>query len=104
MYNVDTVLLQTVLQGLTDAQVGAPPRPTLRTLGSCSRPSSRPLSVAAVPACLRACVLLAWRQVELPFKLSPTEWDIITSAPQPPCSTILLGRSGTGKTTCAVYR
>ncbi|KAJ9510267.1 hypothetical protein QJQ45_015579, partial [Haematococcus lacustris] len=62
MYNVDAVLLQTVLSGLTDAQV------------------------------------------ELPFKLSPAEWDIITQVPHPPAPTILLGRSGTGKTTCAVYR
>jgi hypothetical protein len=43
-------------------------------------------------------------QVELPFKLSPAEWEIITRTPHPPASIILLGRSGTGKTTCAVYR
>jgi hypothetical protein len=43
-------------------------------------------------------------QVELPCKLSPTEWEIITRVPDPPSSIILLGRSGTGKTTCAVYR
>eukprot|EP00798_Chlamydomonas_sp_ICE-L_P021903 gene21903-28945_t len=42
--------------------------------------------------------------VDFPFKLSPQEQDIITMVNDPPASTILLGRSGTGKTTCAVYR
>ncbi|EFJ46513.1 hypothetical protein VOLCADRAFT_118102 [Volvox carteri f. nagariensis] len=43
-------------------------------------------------------------KVDFPFKLSPEEYDLITLAPNPPSSIILLGRSGTGKTTCAVYR
>ncbi len=51
--------------------------------------------------CVCVCVSL---QVELPFKVSPVEWDIIIRAKEPPRSIILLGRSGTGKTTCAVYR
>lgn len=62
MYNLNDVLLNSVLKGLTD------------------------------------------QQVELPFKLSESEWDIITRSPEPPCSTILLGRSGTGKTTCALFK
>ncbi|KXZ49100.1 hypothetical protein GPECTOR_23g31 [Gonium pectorale] len=43
-------------------------------------------------------------KVDFPFKLSPQEYDLITLTPSPPSSIILLGRSGTGKTTCAVYR
>lgn len=46
----------------------------------------------------------AYAQVEFPFKLSPQEYDLITLTPSPPSSIILLGRSGTGKTTVAVYR
>jgi hypothetical protein len=42
--------------------------------------------------------------VDFPFRVSPTEQDIIEMNPVPPCSILLLGRSGTGKTTCAVYR
>lgn len=42
--------------------------------------------------------------MDFPFKLSPEEYDLIKLAPNPPSSIILLGRSGTGKTTCAVYR
>jgi len=40
--------------------------------------------------------------VDFPFKVSPMEQEIIDQ-PMPP-SVILLGRSGTGKTTCAVFR
>jgi hypothetical protein len=36
--------------------------------------------------------------------VSPQEQAIITMVPDPPESFILLGRSGTGKTTCAVYK
>ncbi|MEW5318036.1 MAG: hypothetical protein WDW38_009289 [Sanguina aurantia] len=61
-YNLDAVLVKSVLQGLSDAQV------------------------------------------DFPFKVSPKELDLITKQPNPPSSMILLGRSGTGKTTCAVYR
>lgn len=43
-------------------------------------------------------------EVDFPFRVSPTELAIIESDPQPPCSTVLVGRSGTGKTTCAVYK
>ncbi|GLI67623.1 hypothetical protein VaNZ11_011870, partial [Volvox africanus] len=43
-------------------------------------------------------------KVDFPFKLSPEEYDIINLVPKPPSSIILLGRSGTGKTTCAVFR
>jgi len=43
-------------------------------------------------------------EVDFPFRLSPKEQEIIEMVPNPPCSVLLLGRSGTGKTTCAVYR
>ncbi len=43
-------------------------------------------------------------EVDFPFKLSPDEEEIVKLRPDPPCSVILLGRSGTGKTTCAVFR
>lgn len=42
--------------------------------------------------------------VDFPMKPSPTEWRIIMEAPSPPSSILLLGRSGTGKTTCLLYR
>ena len=42
--------------------------------------------------------------VDFPMKPSPTEWDIIRANPNPPASLLLRGRSGTGKTTCLVYR
>jgi hypothetical protein len=42
--------------------------------------------------------------VDFRFRLSPAEMDVIEHAPHPPQSLILLGRSGTGKTTCAVFR
>lgn len=41
-------------------------------------------------------------EVDFPFRVSPTEQRIIELVS--PSSIILLGRSGTGKTTCAVFR
>jgi hypothetical protein len=38
-------------------------------------------------------------EVEFPFRLSEQELDIIEKVPHPPASMLLLGRSGTGKTT-----
>ena len=43
-------------------------------------------------------------QVEFPFKVSPAESSAIKLVPDPPAPVILVGRSGTGKTTCMVYR
>jgi hypothetical protein len=43
-------------------------------------------------------------EVDFPFRLSPKEQEVIEMHPDPPHSILLLGRSGTGKTTCAVYR
>lgn len=43
-------------------------------------------------------------EVDFPFRVSPMEQSIIEMNPVPPSSILLLGRSGTGKTTCAVYR
>lgn len=42
--------------------------------------------------------------VDFPFRVSPSEQDIIELELKPPCSMVLVGRSGTGKTTCAIYR
>ncbi|KAL4858033.1 TPR and ankyrin repeat-containing protein 1 [Chlorella vulgaris] len=42
--------------------------------------------------------------VDFKFRLSPAEADVVERSPYPPQSIILLGRSGTGKTTCAVFR
>ena len=42
--------------------------------------------------------------MDFKFKVSPAEQRIIELRPDPPSSIILLGRSGTGKTTCAVFR
>ncbi|GMH41232.1 hypothetical protein BSKO_09142 [Bryopsis sp. KO-2023] len=52
------------------------------------------------------CILdgLGDRNVDFPFKVSPAEKEIIEMSPSSPKSIILVGRSGTGKTTCAVYR
>ena len=41
---------------------------------------------------------------EFPIEVEETEAEIIRLAPDPPSSILLLGRSGTGKTTCLVYR
>lgn len=43
-------------------------------------------------------------EVDFPFRVSPSEQYIIENDPDPPCSIVLVGRSGTGKTTCAVFR
>lgn len=43
-------------------------------------------------------------EVDFPFRVSPAEQAIIQHDPRPPCSLVLVGRSGTGKTTCAIYR
>ncbi|DBB04235.1 TPA: hypothetical protein ACH3X1_013259 [Trebouxia sp. C0004] len=43
-------------------------------------------------------------EVDFPFRVSPSELTIIENDPDPPCCTVLVGRSGTGKTTCAVYK
>ncbi|XP_033107816.1 TPR and ankyrin repeat-containing protein 1-like [Anneissia japonica] len=43
-------------------------------------------------------------RVDFPFRVTEKEHAIIHINPQPPCSILLLGRSGTGKTTCCLYR
>ena len=43
-------------------------------------------------------------EIDFPFRVSPSEQAIIENDPNPPCSIVLVGRSGTGKTTCAVFR
>lgn len=43
-------------------------------------------------------------EVEFPFRVSEQELDIIERVPHPPASMLLLGRSGTGKTTVLVFR
>ncbi|KAK9807285.1 hypothetical protein WJX73_007725 [Symbiochloris irregularis] len=42
--------------------------------------------------------------VDFPFRVSPAEQEIIELEPDPPAPMLLVGRSGTGKTTCAVFR
>lgn len=44
------------------------------------------------------------REVEFPFKVSPAERAIIEKCQPDPRPIIVIGRSGTGKTICAVYR
>lgn len=41
---------------------------------------------------------------ELPFRLSPTEHEVCSLQTPKPSSILLIGRSGTGKTTCLVFR
>ena len=43
-------------------------------------------------------------KVDFPFRVTELEHAIINLQPKPPRSVILLGRSGTGKTTCCLYR
>lgn len=52
------------------------------------------------------CILdgLDDKNVDFPFKVSPPEREIINKCESDPSPIILVGRSGTGKTTCAVYR
>ena len=42
--------------------------------------------------------------MDFPFKVSPAEMAMVKLEPDPPAPIILVGRSGTGKTTCIVYR
>ena len=44
------------------------------------------------------------QDVDYPFEVTELEHEIINLKPSPECSIILLGRSGTGKTTCCLYR
>jgi hypothetical protein len=41
---------------------------------------------------------------DLQFVTSPLEHSIVTLNPRPPSSIVVLGRSGTGKTVCVLYR
>ena len=43
-------------------------------------------------------------KVDFPFRVTELEHAIINLRPSQPCPLILLGRSGTGKTTCCLYR
>ena len=43
-------------------------------------------------------------KIDFPFRVTELEHAIITLRPSPPAPIILLGRSGTGKTTCCLYR
>ena len=42
--------------------------------------------------------------IDFPFRVTEEEHDIINFEPTPQSSIILIGRSGTGKTTCILYR
>ena len=43
-------------------------------------------------------------KIDFPFKITEREHAIVNLRPDPPIPIILLGRSGTGKTTCCLYR
>lgn len=43
-------------------------------------------------------------KIDFPFKVTELEHAIINLKQEKPCAIILLGRSGTGKTTCCLYR
>ena len=43
-------------------------------------------------------------KIDFPFKITELEHAIVNLRPDPPMPIILLGRSGTGKTTCCLYR
>ena len=43
-------------------------------------------------------------EIDFPFRVTEEEHDIINFQPSPQSSIILIGRSGTGKTTCILYR
>ncbi|GMH41224.1 hypothetical protein BSKO_09134 [Bryopsis sp. KO-2023] len=64
------------------------------------------LKFRTIGSAMVKCILdgLGGRNVDFPFKLFPAEKKIIEMSPSSPKSIILVGRSGTGKTTCAVYR
>lgn len=106
-YSVSQTLLKTILQVST-------PRRQL----PCHVPASLPTSLPSIPCACGTLDQVGTPQtkalprlqgmddgeVDFPFRLSPKEQEIIEMVPNPPCSVLLLGRSGTGKTTCAVYR
>jgi hypothetical protein len=52
-----------------------------------------------VPCVQVRAVLLGQDDVEFPFRVSEQELNIIERMSNPPASMLLLGRSGTGKTT-----
>jgi hypothetical protein len=57
------------------------------------------------PELVHACLAGADEsRVDFPFRVSPVEAAIIAKQPQPAAAMLLVGRSGTGKTTCIVYR
>lgn len=64
------------------------------------------MPVSEVVLTADSCVMQDMGEVEVdfPFRVSPSEQAIIENDPDPPCSIVLVGRSGTGKTTCAVFR
>ncbi len=43
-------------------------------------------------------------EVDFPFRCSPAEQRIVELVPEPPASLLVVGRSGTGKTTVLLYR
>ncbi|XP_068717953.1 TPR and ankyrin repeat-containing protein 1-like [Montipora capricornis] len=43
-------------------------------------------------------------KIDFPFKITELEYAIVNLQPDPATPIILLGRSGTGKTTCSLYR
>lgn len=60
------------------------------------------LSADLANACLKG---FSDAEIDFPFRVSPAELEIINMRPtKPPTGMLLVGRSGTGKTTCALYR
>ncbi|XP_064647106.1 TPR and ankyrin repeat-containing protein 1-like isoform X2 [Lineus longissimus] len=43
-------------------------------------------------------------KIDFPFSVTEREYAVINIDQKPPCALLLLGRSGTGKTTCCLYR
>ncbi len=62
----------------------------------------KPLIVHKVPHKLNEIINSCSRKFDLPIKLWPEEYDIIKMKSEEPL--VVLGRSGTGKTTCCLYR
>ena len=62
----------------------------------------KPLIVHMVPRKISEIISSCSRKFDLPIKLWPEEYDIIKMTSEEPL--IVLGRSGTGKTTCCLYR
>ncbi len=56
------------------------------------------------PERMNAEEILSLFQVDFPFRVTEKEHDIIHLKPKPLAPILLLGRSGTGKTTCCLYR